>query len=59
MPAIPGVFSRRSRNGMGTTKESAKIKALILVFLTAIRTPLPYALFIPAGIVGLFQPRSE
>jgi hypothetical protein len=43
----------------GDDKESAKIKALILAFLTAIPTPLPYALFIPAGIVGLFRRKTD
>ena len=36
----------------GDDDESAKIKALIVAFLTAIPSPLPYMLFIPAGIVG-------
>ena len=40
-------------NWYGDAKESAKIKALILGLLTAISTPLPELLYIPAGIVGL------
>ena len=41
----------------GDDDESAKIKALIVAFLTAIPSPLPYMLFIPAGIVGFFRRR--
>jgi hypothetical protein len=41
----------------GDDAEAAKIKALIVAFLTAIPSPLPYMLFIPAGIVGLFRKR--
>jgi hypothetical protein len=37
----------------GDDDEAAKIKALIVAFLTAIPSPLPYMLFIPAGLVGL------
>ncbi len=36
-------------------QESAVIKALIVGLLTAIPSPLPYPLFISAGIVGLFR----
>jgi zinc ribbon protein len=39
----------------GDDKESAKIKAIILGLLTAIPTPLPAVLYIPAGILGLFH----
>jgi len=39
----------------GDDKESARIKAIILGLLTAIPTPLPELLYIPAGILGLFQ----
>jgi hypothetical protein len=35
--------------------ESAFIKALIVALLTAIPSPLPYFLFVPAGLVGLFR----
>jgi hypothetical protein len=37
--------------------ESAFIKALIVALLTAIPSPLPYFLFVPAGLVGLFRGR--
>ncbi len=39
----------------GDDNQSAFIKALIVALLTAIPSPLPYVLFIPAGIVGLFR----
>ena len=42
-------------NWYGDDIESAKIKALIIGLLTAIPTPLPELLYIPAGIVGLFH----
>lgn len=37
----------------GDDSESAVIKAVILAFLTAIPTPLPAFLYLPAGAVGL------
>ena len=39
--------------------QSAFIKALIVGLLTAIPSPLPYVLFVPAGIVGLFRRRRK
>jgi hypothetical protein len=39
-------------------KESAKIKALIVGFLTAIPVGLPGFLVIPSGIVGLFRRKN-
>jgi hypothetical protein len=39
----------------GDDRENAKIKALILAFLTAIPLPLPAVLSVPAGFVGLFR----
>jgi hypothetical protein len=42
-------------NWYGDDKESAKIKAIILGLLTAIPTPLPELLYIPAGLIGLFH----
>lgn len=42
-------------NWAGDDPESAKIKGLILGLLTAIPTPLPELLYIPAGIVGLVR----
>ena len=35
--------------------DSALIKALIVALLTAIPSPLPYVLFVPAGFVGFFR----
>ena len=49
------VAYRAQINWYGDDKESAKIKAIILGLLTAIPTPLPEILYIPAGIIGLFQ----
>jgi hypothetical protein len=43
------------RRWYGDDKESASIKGLILGLLTAIPTPLPAALYIPSGIVGLIH----
>jgi hypothetical protein len=37
----------------GDDAESARIKGLILGLLTAIPTPLPAVLYVPAGILGL------
>lgn len=39
----------------GDDRDSALIKALIVGFLTAVPSPLPYMLFIPAGIAGMFN----
>ena len=39
----------------GDDNNSALVKALIVALLTAIPSPLPYMLFVPAGIVGLFR----
>ena len=35
--------------------ESAKIKAIVIGLLTAIPTPIPELLYIPAGLLGLFN----
>jgi predicted Na+-dependent transporter len=43
------------RKWYGDDKEAAVIKALIVGLLTAIPSPLPYPLFISAGIAGLFR----
>jgi hypothetical protein len=42
-------------NWYGDDKESAKIKAIIVGLLTAIPTPLPAILYVPAGILGFFR----
>src|SRR5579875_2307598 len=41
-------------NWYGDDKESARIKGFVLGLLTAIPTPIPEILYIPAGLVGLF-----
>jgi len=43
----------------GDDNESAFIKALILAGLTAIPPPLPAFLYIPAGVVGLFNRKGR
>ncbi len=42
-------------NWYGDDKESARIKAIILGLLTAIPTPIPEVLYIPAGVLGLWE----
>jgi hypothetical protein len=42
-------------NWYGDDKESAKIKAIVVGLLTAIPTPLPAVLYVPAGILGLLR----
>ena len=39
----------------GDEDKDAFIKALIVALLTAIPSPLPYVLFVPAGLLGLFR----
>ncbi len=39
-------------NWYGDDPESARIKAVILGLLTAIPTPIPEVLYIPAGVIG-------
>ena len=43
---------RAQVNWYGDDRESARIKAIVLGLLTAIPTPLPELLYIPAGLVG-------
>src|SRR5215471_10781538 len=52
---LGSVVYRAQINWYGDDKESARIKALILGLLTAIPTPIPEILYIPAGILGLFH----
>ena len=42
-------------NWYGDDRESAKIKAIVVALLTAIPTPLPAILYVPAGILGLLR----
>jgi hypothetical protein len=53
------VTYRAQQHWYGDDKESAAIKAAIVGLLTAIPSPLPYALFIPAGLVGWFHRLRE
>jgi hypothetical protein len=46
------------RKYFGDDKECALIKGLIVALLTAIPSPLPYALFLPAGVVGFFRSKK-
>jgi hypothetical protein len=46
---------RAQINWYGDDEESARIKAIILGLLTAIPTPIPEILYIPAGVLGLFH----
>jgi hypothetical protein len=39
----------------GDEDKDAFVKALIVALLTAIPSPLPYVLFIPSGLLGLFR----
>jgi hypothetical protein len=49
------IVYRAQINWYGDDKESARIKAIILGLLTAIPTPIPEILYVPAGILGLFH----
>jgi hypothetical protein len=42
-------------NWYGDDRESAKIKALVIGLLTAIPTPIPELLYLPAGLLGVFN----
>jgi hypothetical protein len=54
--AVLGVITfLAQRKHYGDENDAALIKALIVALLTAIPSPLPYVLFVPAGIVGLFR----
>jgi hypothetical protein len=43
------------RKYYGDENDAALVKSLIITLLSAIPSPIPYALFVPAGIVGLFR----
>jgi hypothetical protein len=49
------IVYKSQMNWYGDDKESARIKGLVLGLLTAIPTPLPEILYIPAGLIGLFH----
>jgi len=42
-------------NWYGDDPESAKIKAIVIGLLTAIPTPIPELLYLPAGLLGVFN----
>ena len=42
-------------NWYGDDSESAKIKAVVIGLLTAIPTPIPELLYLPAGLLGVFN----
>lgn len=46
------------RSWYGDDNQSAVIKAMIVWLLTTIPSPLPYVLFLPAGIIGFFRRRG-
>jgi len=53
---VLGYIAYRAQiNWYGDDRESARIKAIVLGLLTAIPTPLPELLYIPAGFVGLLR----
>jgi len=49
------VVYRAQMNWYGDDPESARIKGLVLGLLTAIPTPIPEIVYIPAGLLGLFH----
>jgi len=54
--AVLGIITfMAQRAWYGDEDKDAAIKALIVGLLTAIPSPLPYCLFIPAGLLGLFR----
>lgn len=52
------IVYRMQRAWYGDDHNSALIKCALVFLLTLIPSPLPYALFIPAGIVGLFRRKA-
>jgi hypothetical protein len=57
--ALAVITYRAQKKFYGDDGEAAGIKAAIVGLLTAIPSPLPYALFIPAGVVGWWHRRRE
>ena len=53
--ALGYITYKAQMNWYGDDKESAKIKAIVVALLTAIPTPLPAILYVPAGILGLLR----
>ena len=52
---LGGITYMAQRRWYGDDRDSAFIKAMILGLLTAIPTPLPAALYLPSGIIGLIH----
>jgi hypothetical protein len=46
---------KAQRNWYGDDRDSAMVKAVIIGTLTAIPTPLPAILYLPAGVLGLIH----
>jgi hypothetical protein len=61
LAAIPlGIITYKGqRKFAGDDHETALIKGLIVGLLSGIPGPLPYLLFVPAGIVGFFRRKSS
>jgi hypothetical protein len=57
LAAIPlgYITYKGQRNFYGDSHDAALCKALLVGLLSAIPGPLPYLLFVPAGIVGFFR----
>jgi hypothetical protein len=53
------IVYRIQKKSYNDDHDSALIKALIVALLTAIPSPLPYLLFVPAGVVGLFRRKER
>jgi hypothetical protein len=49
------VVYRAQINWYGDDPEDAKIKAIVIGLLTAIPTPIPELLYLPAGLLGVFN----
>src|SRR5215470_9064184 len=49
------VVYKAQMNWYGDDPESAKIKAIVIGLLTAIPTPIPELLYLPAGLLGVFN----
>jgi hypothetical protein len=57
--ALGYIAYRAQMKWYGDDKESAAIKAAILALLTAIPTALPAFLYVPAGVIGLFNRKKK
>jgi hypothetical protein len=57
--ALTVIASRSQMKWSGDDYETACLKGFIIGLLTAIPSPLPYVLFVPAGILGWFHNRRK